>query len=91
VGVGGWGVQSNEQEKLGFLVKKRKRILEALFTYFNYFTFPKVPKPTKKKKQKNKKTIKQTNNSSINFVICWIGKEHLSRATVLGIYVGLMI
>lgn len=24
------------------------------------------------------------------FVICQIGKEHLSRATVLGIYVGLI-
>lgn len=38
-----------------------------------------------------KNPTNQPNNSSINFVICWIGKEHLSRDTVLGIYVGLMI
>lgn len=38
------------------------------------------PKNPKNKKQKN----------SMYFVICQIGKEHLSRATVLGIYVGLI-
>lgn len=61
VGVGGWGLQPNEQEKLGFLVKKKKRILEALFTYFNYFILrsPRCPSPAKKPNQPTKQQLNQ--------------------------------
>ena len=79
-----WGVHSNEQEKMGFLVKIRKRNLEALLISIILFYVSQGAKIHQKtQKTRNKK-------NSMYFVICQIGKEHLSGATVLGIYVGLI-
>lgn len=61
-----------------------KRILETLFTYFSYsITFLMVPKPTQRKKKKKRKKSQ----------FCYMSdrREHPPRATVLRIYVGLMM